>query len=288
VFLLFDYINYSFPDPLSYYGGNPYASGISHEMASLIVLFPAYLLLMWVIRKNIARDPSRKDIWVRRWAIIFTLFVAGVTLATDLIFLLTAFLGGDALTTAFLLKVLTVFLVAGGAFAHFIADLLGYWDANPSRKRLVILGTSGVVAASIVAGFFIVGTPQQARLYQLDERKVSDLTEIQWQVVNYWQQKGFLPLALNELDDPISNYVVPVDPETSEPYGYEKMGIRTFKLCATFNADGPRTPQNMPRGVRPTMLLEEKETGDSWTHGAGETCFERRIDPDRYPVNKPR
>lgn len=287
VFLLFDYINYSFPDPLSYYGGNPYASGISHEMASLIVLFPVYLLLMWVIRRDIARDPSRKDIWVRRWAIIFTLFVAGVTLATDLIFLLTAFLGGDALTTAFLLKVLTVFLVAGGAFAHFVADLWGYWDMNPARKRLVVVSASAIVVASIVAGFFIVGTPAQARLYQLDERKISDLTNIQWQVVSYWQQKGTLPLELSNLDDPISDYIVPVDPQTDEPYGYEKTGIRTFKLCATFNADGPRMPQNLPRTVRSVTDLGE-DIGSNWTHEAGETCFERRIDPDRYPIFKNR
>jgi hypothetical protein len=287
IFLIFDYINYSFPDPLSYYGGNPYASGISHEMASLIVLFPVYILIMWFVRRDIARDPSRKDIWVRRWALILTLFVAGVTLATDLIFLLTAFLGGDTLTTAFLLKVLTVFLVAGGAFAHFVADLWGYWDANPARKRFVVAGVSILVAASIIAGFFIVGTPAQARLYQLDERKVSDLTNIQWQIVNYWQQKGTLPLELSNLDDPIANYVVPTDPQTNEPYGYEKTGVRTFKLCAVFNADGPRMPQNLPRAARPALDVGE-ELASNWTHEAGETCFERRIDPDRYPIFKDR
>ena len=67
--LLWDYINYAFPDPLAYNYGytDPYQSGISWEMASLIVLTPLFLLLMWYIRKTIARDPSRADVWVRRW-----------------------------------------------------------------------------------------------------------------------------------------------------------------------------------------------------------------------------
>src|SRR3989344_4447549 len=116
VFLTFDYINYAFPNALAYYPSDPYQSGISYEMASVIVLLPVYLLLMHLIRGDINRDPSRKDIWVRRWALILTLFVAGIAIAADLITLLTTFLNGEALAAAFLLKGLIVFLVAGGVF----------------------------------------------------------------------------------------------------------------------------------------------------------------------------
>src|SRR3990167_5964104 len=91
-FLVFDYINYTFPNQLAYYPADPYQSGISYKMASVIVLLPVYMLLMWLIRKDIASDPSRKDIWVRRWALIITLFVAGIAIAGDLIALLTTFL----------------------------------------------------------------------------------------------------------------------------------------------------------------------------------------------------
>src|SRR3989338_4869378 len=127
IFLIFDYINYAFPNPLSYYPSDPYQSGISYEMASLIVLLPLYLFLMRLIRKDIVTDPSRKEIWVRRWALILTLFIAGIAIAVDLIMLLTTFLNGEALTTAFLLKVLIIFLIAGAVFMHFIADLKGHW-----------------------------------------------------------------------------------------------------------------------------------------------------------------
>ena len=97
--LLFDYINYALPDALAYYyGGNPYQGSVAYEMASLIVLAPLCLILMRVIRREIARDPSRNEIWVRRWALFLTLFVAGATIAIDLIVLLTTFFRGEALT----------------------------------------------------------------------------------------------------------------------------------------------------------------------------------------------
>src|SRR5271170_5581203 len=77
IYLVFNYINYTFPTPTSFGPVDPYQSGVGYEMASIIVLFPIYLILMWFIRRDIARDPSRKNIWVRRWALILTLFVTG-------------------------------------------------------------------------------------------------------------------------------------------------------------------------------------------------------------------
>ncbi len=151
IFLIFSYIDYTFPNPLQYYPANPYESGISGQMASIIVLLPLYLVLVRVIARDALRDPSRREIWVRRWALIFTLFVAGVAIAVDLITLLTSFLSGEALTTAFLLKVLLVLLVAAGVFMHFIADLKGYWAQFPARRRYVSIGVAILAIVSIIA-----------------------------------------------------------------------------------------------------------------------------------------
>jgi hypothetical protein len=74
-------------------------------MASIIVLFPIGLFLMWLIRRDMTKDPTLSQLWVRRWALIFTLFVAGVTAAGDLIALLTTFLRGEDITLAFIPKV---------------------------------------------------------------------------------------------------------------------------------------------------------------------------------------
>jgi len=285
LFLVFDYINYAFPDPLAYYPTDPYQSGISYEMASIIVLFPIYMLLMWMIRRDIVRDASRKEIWIRRWALILTLFVAGATIAIDLITLLTKFLNGESLTTAFLLKVLIVLLVAAAGFMHFIADLWGYWDTFPARKRAVCSAVAILAVITIIAGFFIVGTPQQARLYRFDEQKVSDLQNIQSEIVSYWQAKGALPATLSDLQDPISGFTVPTDPQTAAAYEYDKTGTTSFKLCAMFNAVSMGNSQ--PMITAPVPAGASGGSVDNWSHVAGHDCFERSIDPQRYPVQKP-
>src|SRR5665811_1340717 len=132
--------------------------------------------------RDSAKDSSRNEIWVRRWAIILTLFLASVAMIGDLITLLTTFLSGEALTTAFLLKVLVIILISAGVFMHFIADLNGYWDANPSYRMMIRIAVAVLAVVTIVSGFFIVGTPAQARLARYDAQKVSDLQNIQSQV----------------------------------------------------------------------------------------------------------
>lgn len=280
--LLFDYINYAFPNPTSYFPVDPYQSGISYEMASLIVLFPLAVVLMRVIHRNIRTDSTRRDIWVRRWAIFLTLFVAGATMAADLIILLTSFLNGSDLTVAFLLKILIVFLVAAAAFMHFMAEYWGYWDKYPSRAHMVGYATGLLAVLTILAGFYVVGTPAHARQLRLDQQKIDDLQNIQSQVLGFWQTKQMLPHQLSELNDSISGFSVPVDPVTGAAYEYTTTGTYGFRLCATFAQ--PSTQNASPnRGKVMPASPYGVGVSDNWAHSKGRACFDRTIDPTRYP-----
>lgn len=277
--LIFEYIDKAFPKPVTdYYYNDIYSSSVSYQMAALIVLVPVFMALMRLIRRSIKRDPSRADVWVRRWALFLTVFAAGATMVIDLIVLLTAFLQGEDLTVGFLLKVLTVLLVAGAGFLHFLADLRGYWETNTARANIINWGVGVLVLLSIISGFFIIGTPQEIRRQKQDDRRVQDLQNVQWQIVNYWQQKGELPTGIDELKDPISDVMIPVDPETAQPYSYEKTGTAAFRLCATFALPGASNTAV----ARPVSGVGPDEN-DNWQHEAGEQCFDRTIDPERYP-----
>lgn len=280
--LLFSYINRAFPNPISdQYYYSPAYSDVSYQMASLIVLTPVFLILMRLIRRDIARDASRNDVWVRRWALFLTLFLAGATMVIDLIVALNTFLQGEAMTTGFLLKVLTVFLVAGLGFLHFLADMRGYWEKESSRARTVNYGVGVLVFATIIAGFFIIGTPQQIRAEKQDAIRVQDLQSIQWQVVNYWQQKEELPATIQQLEDPISYNMIPSDPLTKQPYEYSVTGKLSFELCATFVTKGDAQDSRGAMPVEPTKSATS--VPDNWQHDAGRDCYERTIDPERYP-----
>ena len=286
IFLVFNYIDYAFPNLLAYYPSNPYDSGIPYEMASIIVLLPLYVWLMRLIRKDALRDPSRSELWVRRWAIILTLFVAGVAIAADLIALLTSFLRGEALTTAFLLKVLVVLLVAVGTFLHFSADLKGYWERQPLRKRYVGIAVGVLAAATIIAGFYIVGTPQQARLERFDVQKINDLQVLQPQIIYYWQAKRVLPKSLDDVNAPGVSTPLPLyDGQTGDLYEYEVTGPLSFKLCAAFNT-ASRPVVGVETQTREVQPIKGGGTTDNWQHEAGRVCFDRTIDPAFYPPLK--
>lgn len=275
--LLFQYINYAYPDTLAYtYMADPYSGGIRFAMATLIVMAPVAIILMRFIRRDIEAESGKADLWIRRWALVLTIFIAGLAVVGDLIALINYFLGGD-ITMRFVLKVAVLLLVAGAVFMHFLADFRGYWNANPGRARLVGYAAALAIVLAIIAGFFIMGSPSQVRLYRFDSQKVSDLQNIQWQVVNYWQQKEELPVDAGQLEDPLSGWTMPIDPQ-GQQYRYEKTGDLAFKLCATFNANSKDANKSEAMPVRAYGSLD-----GNFDHGAGEVCFDRTIDPERYP-----
>ncbi len=280
IFLFFNYIDYAFPNALAY-TVNPYQSGMPYEMASLIVLVPIYIGLMMLIRRDIATDTTRKDIWIRRWAIILTLFIAGVSIAVDVITVLTSFFRGEEITTAFLFKITLIFLIAAAVFMHFFADLRGYWSKNHKREQVISLAISVLVLLSIGAGFVIIGTPQQAQQMRYDNQRISDLQSIQGEIIGYWQTTQRLPSSLTELSNSIGGYGVPTDPVTNSAYEYSTVGALSFKLCATFTTSSSNVSNSYTRPVRSKGLM------GTWVHKVGYDCFIRTINPQLYsPINQ--
>ncbi len=282
--LIFDYINYTFPDTVLNHGFvDPYQGGVAYEMATLIVLTPVLLILMRLIRRNITLDSTRSEVWVRRWGLFLTVFLAGATVVVDLIVLLTAFLNGEDMTIRFLLKVLVVLLVASAGFMHFMADLWGYWQQKPQYARLVNWATALLVVLTIASGFLIIGTPASQRAYRVDQQRINDLASIQSYIVySYYQPKQQLPTSLAEVNDPIQGFIVPKDPKTGQDYGYRSTNAPganpSFELCATFETQSPGTDTSYTEPIGHRVGMSE-----NWRHGIGQTCFERIIDPKLYP-----
>lgn len=270
--LIFEYVNIAYPDPLySWYSA--YNDSIRFGMATLIVMVPTAVVLLRTIRGGISEDPSKATIRIRRWAIALTLFLAASTVVVDLITTINMFLSGE-LTTRFVLKAGAVLLVAGGVFLHFLADSKGYWAQNPRKADYVGVGFVVAAALTIFAGFAIAGTPSEMRQERLDQQRVEDLRNIQYQIVEYWRTREELPASLGDLNDPLSGYDQAVDPETRLPYEYEMIGTTSFRLCAEFAA---------PSSAHSPAYSRIPDMNSAFEHEAGPTCFERTIDPEAYP-----
>lgn len=122
--LLFDIVNWMFPDPATPANLTTVylREAIRWEISSLVVAFPVFLYMCWVIAKSIQRDPNKRHSKIRRNLTYLSLFVAALTLIGDVITLVYNVLGGE-LTTRFALKVAIVGVIAGTAFGYYLSDL---------------------------------------------------------------------------------------------------------------------------------------------------------------------
>jgi hypothetical protein len=276
--LLFNFVNIYLPDPAvtqCFY--DSCASSVRWSISMLVVAFPVLVWAWRFLQKDVKKNPEKDDLRVRKWLLYLTLFVAGVTVIGDLISLINGWLQGE-LTMQFLLKVVTVFYIAGSIFFYFLREL---HHVRSSAHRWVARLAAAVVAVSVIAGFVTAGSPASARDRRLDDQRVGHLMHIQSQIVDiFWTSKGRLPNNLDELRDSVSGFVPPTDPETGAAYEYQRRGDRSFTLCATFTTPTGETDKS----IAPYPVMERGEFSDNWEHQAGRTCFDREIDPQLYPI----
>ncbi|MBI3638361.1 hypothetical protein HY227_01295 [Candidatus Wolfebacteria bacterium] len=275
--LLFQYIDVAFPDKL-----NPYydaGSPIRWSLASIIIIFPVFLWISRFLYRDLKNNPQKNELKIRKWLLYFTLFAAAILIIGDLVALIYNFLEGE-LTLRFILKILSILAVAVGVFGYYFYDLRRRPDEYAKKVKFSVWATIGIILVIIVYGFFVVGSPFKQRLIRFDNQKIGDLQTIQGQIVNYWIQKEKLPLSLNDLIDSISGFTPPKDSQTGEFYIYKKTDNLAFQLCAKFNL-----PSNNPlaeQRFEAKLVGAYGEQPDNWKHGAGEICFDRKIDPELY------
>jgi hypothetical protein len=283
--LWYDYINLLFPDKLNFYYRS-ILDGVLTSTSILIVIFPVYIFTSWLLEKDIALVPEKRELRVRKWLVYLTLFIAAIAIIVEVVRLIYNFQMGE-LTMNFSLKIVVTLLVAAAAFGYHLWDVkrpigsVSMWPKNIAIAALI------VVFGSVGYSYVLVGTPSHQRAVRFDDQRISDLQNVQGQIIAHWQQKEKLPATLAEMNDSISGFVPPTDPDTGAPYEYSVKSPLSFELCATFGAKSIND-FGVNRDVYEPMAYYDKATAkDNWSHEAGRTCFERTIDPEFYKINKP-
>lgn len=136
-------------------------------------------------------------------------------------------------------------------------------STEPSGRAIAI-ALSVVVAVVVLIGLYLVGSPGEARLQALDERRVNDLREAKGQVSAYWRGHGALPSTL----DSTGSSVVYHDPVTGTPYEYRATGDSTYELCAVFtHSSQDRYPDEV-----------------AWRHREGRHCYAFSVKEPEGPL----
>lgn len=271
-------LNYLLPSVLGY-GYMGVTGAMRLAVSSLIIVFPIFILVSWFLNKIYSKESRVRESKVRKWLIYLTLFVTAMVIIGDLVFVINTFLNGEV-TLRFILKALSIIAVAGVVFGYYLDDVRR--NAPSGQAKYFAWVSCAAVLAAVIGSFFIIGSPMNAGAGRIDQRRVSDLQNIQWQVVNYWQQKGQLPPTLADLYDSIRGYTAPTDPETKMPYEYNIKDATNlqFELCANFDLN---SSTNNPKSAPIPAIYGD--VSQNFDHAAGHVCFARTIDPQLYPPN---
>lgn len=133
---------------------------------------------------------------------------------------------------------------------------------TPSSGKLFLLAGTFLVAALVALGASLVRSPAEMQLARLDDRRVSDLREINRAVHQYYRRHDELPRNLDQLPVAAPARGDLLDPVTGERYAYQIIGDLDFNLCAKFDLS-----DTGDRGDYPHFY--DTDLGVDWRHDAG-------------------
>jgi hypothetical protein len=245
--MFFRLIEYWLPDPVAARQFLNVRQMVTWQMASIAVAFPIFLLAMRTILREARLSPERLKSGVRKWLTYIALLLTAGAMICDLIWFLDYFLQGE-LTSRFVLKCLTVMLIAGTIFAYYRRD------TNVRHSRKFAIGSAVVVIAAFLVGLGVVGTPGIQRRLQADLRRVENLQAISRAV---YQRVRLAGEPMPETDAQLVGKWQDTDPETGKRYEYRVKSGTQYELCAVFDEPAEQNPY-------PSQF---------WHHDRGRTCF---------------
>ncbi|RJR31330.1 hypothetical protein C4569_02710 [Candidatus Parcubacteria bacterium] len=277
--LWFQFINKWFPLEVGYGMVNtrPFSQSVlKMQMASLIVAVPLFYLFSYLVRQAFKSGLLSPDNKVRLWITYVILFITVATTAGDLITTTFFLLNGD-FTTRFLLKSLTILVIAGWIFYYFWTELKAK-DSLVRSKLPKIMGIISLVfiIGSFIGTFFIIESPLEARRKAFDRTRVNNLSEIKFTVDDYYREFDKLPQSLKNLQE-TRGYINFIDPKSGEEYGYRILGETSYELCATF--DGSNRDDKDEKYFYGGLNTE-------FLHDAGRNCFSRSV--SKNPTDGPK
>jgi hypothetical protein len=256
--LMFTLIDEWIADPLSpnQYSRLDYTNyTVASSIASMVVAFPIYFLVMWLIQREVRKDPEKLESRVRKWLTYIALLIAAGVVIGGLVTVVTFFLRGE-ITLRFITKAAVAIAISGCVFWYYLVSLkVPAQDvAAPSRRNsLWALLATGAVVAGLVLGFINLGGPAVQRLVQADNKRVSALSAMASRVNVAWAASG------HTFPTELTGGETYADPVTHQPYECWPMAGTKYELCANF--------------ARESRQAGTGTAEDFWRHPKGHHCF---------------
>lgn len=133
--------------------------------------------------------------------------------------------------------------------------------------KLLAVGCALVTFAAVATSIWL-DPPAEYRAHAMDGKRLGRLRTVESSISAYFNLNQKLPANLEVLDEQRHRLTSDDwhDPATGQPFEYEIIGDRSYKLCATFE-----------------RASEERFYSYGYKHNAGHDCFENKITPPIRP-----
>ncbi len=274
--LIFSSINLTFPNASAYlWEDNSARTAIRTSIAMLLVFFPAFVMFTRLSNQERRKYLHGKYTLITKWFVYVTILIGVLVLLIDLVTLINYFLNGE-ITTRFTLKVLTLLAVIGLTLTYYTLDLKGYFIKRMSLSLYFAVATFVLVLGAVIYGYSYIEKPSEVRQMRLDEKQITDLRDIYWNIEDAYRTTKTLPASLDIL---YTNQKRPTAPEGRALYTYTILDDSTFELCAEFAKPSAKYESPSKQSV-PNTSSSEKDIwfqNNNWEHGVGVTCFKKTV-----------
>jgi len=141
-----------------------------------------------------------------------------------------------------------------------------------SAERLLAIAATAVIVAAVIAGVVLTEGPGTARAERFDRERLDNLNSLAQLIDDHYITHETLPESISVFDTDANYDRFSTDPRTGTPYRYDILSDASYRLCATFETEGPhefalyyRIAWDIgtdPRTVEPRTI-----------EGPGEQCF---------------
>jgi len=241
--IVFGIINKTVPDALNLLSSN-IDSQLKFAISALLIASPIFYLVVNLIYRGLKKEEISRESGIRRWLTYLTILISALIILGVFIGVINSFLSGD-LTGQFVLKALTILVIAGLVFSFYFYDIRRREVIKKDIIFRIFFWVSLVLTVvTFVASWFFVESPQLARQRRLDQVVINNIYSLESAVNSYYDRYNKLPddlMAIKGESDIYLDDRVLVDPETREVIVYQKTGEQSFQFCATFRTDSDLT-----------------------------------------------
>ncbi len=214
-----------------------------YGIASLIVVFPIYLVVVNILHSKYKKNELKKDSFTYRLFTYFILLVSVLFFIFYLVQFINNFLNGIisvAVSLSFLLLLLIIILT----FSYYFYDLKRVSYFKKSKVSIIFtIFLVIVVLLGLMIGFLRVERPKDSKNYLIDQKMAEIMSEVAFVIVNFYDTNGKIGENL-EVHKLVSTNLSGFVEENIE---YRKISKEEFELCVNFKT-------NSYKGEEPPIL----------------------------------